>query len=264
MDEDGGLAHPGRKWGYAAIFVVLLMGALGVIGWRWRSDVTLQSIEIVSACETEWRLFSSQSCPPLNSSDQQIADRLSSWMGTPLYDLDPTEVVERVETLPWIQEARMERSQSGTLTLTVSEREPVLLAMRRGQAFHFIDADGFRMPLVAGVAYDVPLLHGLTEEYDPLKPVAEPAVRELAVVLGDLDPAIHALLSEIELRRSDDIIFHTTVLDNRGSIEVRMERGDIRRQLVKLHAFWHQALLSDPERQVRQIDLRFDSQIVTR
>ncbi|MDX1740942.1 MAG: FtsQ-type POTRA domain-containing protein [Rhodothermales bacterium] len=263
-DGHGGLAPPGRKWGYVAILVVLLIGVLGVIGWRWRSDVTLTSIEVVSACEKEWRIFSSETCPDLNTSQQQIADRMSSLMGSPLYELNPTEVIEHVEGLPWIREARMQRSQSGTLTLTIAERTPVLLAMRRGRAVHFIDADGFRMPLVAGVAYDVPLLHGLTEEYDPREPVADPSVLELAAVLGDLDPSIHALISEIVLQRSEDIIFHTTVLDARGSIEVRMGRGDIRQQLVKLHAFWHQALLPDPDRRVRQIDLRFDSQIVTR
>jgi hypothetical protein len=94
--------------------------------------------------------------------------------------------------------------------------------------------------------------------------VVAPAVRELASVLADLDPSIQALISEIELSRSKDIVFHTTVLDTRGSIEVRMRGDNIREQLVKLHAFWHQALLPDPGRDIRQIDLRFDSQIVTR
>ena len=90
------------------------------------------------------------------------------------------------------------------------------------------------------------------------------AYRERGHVLADLDPSIQALVSEIELRKARDIVFHTTILDNRGSIEVRMGRRDIREQLVKLHAFWHQALLPDPALDVRQIDLRFDSQIVTR
>ena len=261
---DSGPATPGRKWGYAAIAVVLLVGVLGTIGWKWRSGVMLSTIEVVSACDSEWRLFSSEACPPLKSTQEEIETLLSDLVGTALYELSPSTVIERVERLPWIGEVRMERTQSGKMILTISERTPVLLAMRRGQPAHFIDAEGYRMPLVAGIAYDVPLLHGLREEYDAVKPVAEPVVQELAAVLADLDPSIQALISEIELSKSSDIVFHTTVLDNRGSIEVRMGPGDIRAQLVKLHAFWHQALLPDPARDIRQIDLRFDSQIVTR
>ena len=263
-EGDGAMAPQGRKWGYAAIAVVLLVGVMGAIGWKWRSEVTLNRIEVVNACEEGWKLFSSKACPDLNTTQAEIADQLQDLMGSPLYDLNTVEVTGRVARHPWIKEVWMERTQSGTMTLTVSERTPVLLAMRRGRPAYLFDAEGYRMPIVKGVAYDVPLLHGVTEEYDALKPVSEPSVRELAAVLADLDPSIQALVSEIELRKARDIVFHTTILDNRGSIEVRMGRRDIREQLVKLHAFWHQALLPDPALDVRQIDLRFDSQIVTR
>jgi cell division protein FtsQ len=263
-DGDSDPALFGRKWGYAAIAVLVLAGVLGGIGWNWRSGVTLNTIEIVSSCETEWRLFTAKPCPSLKSTHEQVSTLLSDMVGAPLYELNPIEVIGRVEGLPWVQEARMERSQSGKMLLTLSERTPVLLAMDRGRPAYFVDAEGYRMPLVQGVAYDVPLLHGLAEEYDPVKPVVDPAARDLAAVLADLNPSIQALISEVELSRSRDIVFHTTVLDTRGSIQVRMSDGNIREQLVKLHAFWHQTLLPDPDRDIRQIDLRFDSQIVTR
>lgn len=255
---------PGRKWGYAAIATMLLIAFLGAVGWHWRSGVLLESVEIASACETEWRLFSSAACPALNSTEEEVRELVGETAGSPLYDMDPAEIVDRVERHPWIRTADMERTPGGRLILTLTERMPVLLAMRDGRPAHYIDNEGYRMPFVIGVAYDVPLLHGLREPFHALKPVENPAVLELAAVLGDLDPTIQALLSEIEIERTSEIVFHTTVLDTRGSIEVRMGAGNIREQLLKLHAFWHQALLPEPGRSVRQIDLRFDSQIVTR
>ncbi len=258
------IALPGRKWGYGAIVVVLLAIVMGAIGWKWRSAVTLDRIEVVNACEAEWRLFSSEACPSLNSTHAEIVEQLQDMMGSPLYELDPVEVSDRVAQHPWIKEVRMERTQSGTMILTLAEREPVLLAVRRGRPVYFVDEEGYRMPVVQGVAYDVPLVHGLDEDYDALKPVTRPSVRELAEVLSNLEPPIQALVSEIEIRKHDDIVLHTTILDSRGSIEVRIGGKDIQEKLVKLHAFWHQALLPDPALNIRQIDLRFDSQIVTR
>ena len=75
-EGDGAMAPQGRKWGYAAIAVVLLVGVMGAIGWKWRSEVTLNRIEVVNACEEGWKLFSSKACPDLNTTQAEIADQL--------------------------------------------------------------------------------------------------------------------------------------------------------------------------------------------
>lgn len=259
-----GHSEPTRKWGYALIATVLLVIVFAFVGWQKRSAVLLTSIEVVSACESEWRLFTSTVCPDLNSTPEEITRLVALEPGTPLYDADPAAIVDRVERHPWIASADMERTLGGRLILTITERTPVLLVMRNGQPRQYIDAEGYPMPFVTGVAYDVPLLHGLSENFVADRPVNNGPVLELAGVLGDLDSSIHALLSEIEVQSSGALVLHTTVLDSRGSIEVRVGAGSIRQQLDKLHAFWHQALLPEPGRNVLQIDLRFDSQIVTR
>ena len=258
------MAQPGRKWGYAAVLAACLILGLAAVGWQWRSDVVLKSIEVVSACEVEWKLFSSAACPPLNATEDEIREMVVAELDERLYEMDLARIADQAQRHPWIEHVDVERTPSGEMILTVAERTPVLLAMRSGRPVHYIDAQGFRMPFVAGVAYDVPLLHGLDETFDPLDAVAEPSVLELASVLDDLDPSIHALVSEIEIRKAGEFVLHTTVLDGRGSLEVRIGKGEIEKQLTKLHAFWHQALLPEPERDIRQIDLRFNSQIVTK
>ena len=57
---------------------------------------------------------------------------------------------------------------------------------------------------------------------------------------------------------------HTTPKPGRGSIEVMLGRDAFHARLSRLYAFWHQEVLEKEDIDVAFIDLRFDSQIITR
>ncbi|PHS78492.1 MAG: cell division protein FtsQ [Rhodospirillaceae bacterium] len=61
--------------------------------------------------------------------------------GAPMLTYDFEEAKRRVEALPWIQYARLERQFPDTLAVHLAERQPIALWQNRG-AFELIDEDG--------------------------------------------------------------------------------------------------------------------------
>jgi cell division protein FtsQ len=79
--------------------------------------------------------------------------------GTNLLLLSTSKVVERVEALPWVRRARVQRSLPGTVRVRIVERRPVL-SLTQGSSRWFIDRAGYvigpaegshRLPTLAGV-----------------------------------------------------------------------------------------------------------------
>ena len=140
----------------------------------------------------------------------------------------------------------------------------VLVLDERGRPDHYLDRAGFAMPAVPGALYDVPLLRGLRERAHPVRPLQDPRARALLLALADVDAQTDALVSELEMEPSGEVVLHTTPVGARGSIAVWLGHDDFAEKLARLRAFWHQAVLPQPGKTFTLIDLRFNSQIVTR
>lgn len=54
-----------------------------------------------------------------------VTAALGAGRGTPLLDVDPGAATERIEALPWVAEARVQRLWPGTVRIVVEERHPV-------------------------------------------------------------------------------------------------------------------------------------------
>ncbi len=253
-----------RRWTYRGVAVLCLFSILAVVGWHWRAGVQLREVEIRKTCDYGWELFGFvHDCLPLRASENELLTLVGEEPGVPLYRIDPRVIADRLNRNPWIRETSVSRTPNGKLIVEVTEREPVLLSMRAGRPDYFIDASGYRMPFIENAAYDVPLLFGLREEYRPLEPIRNPLVKNLAAVLPSLDAGVHALISEVELGKAS-LNVHAVVPGSARSVEVVIGPNEIGHQFEKLYAFWHQVLLESENPEVRQIDLRFKSQIITR
>lgn len=230
--------------------LLIVVGALGVLGWHWATHLTCEQVAVEGT----------------HHADPAALLKLAQVdTGMVLIGIDPVLVADRVQRHPWVAEASVLRLPTGTIRIDVTERVPVALAFdEQGRPSHYLDREDFMMPVVAGTAYDVPVLHGLRDAYNPVVPVEHAATRALLTALAELDPETNALISEMELRASGDWWLHTTPLPDRGSVLVRIGAADYADRLRRLRAFWEQAVLTRPETQFRLIDLRFDSQIVTR
>lgn len=260
--EDEAVAS-GRRWTYRGIIAAIVFGTLAVIGWQWRSDVAITRVEVRHSCDSSW-FSSSPGCLAIEADSAKIASQVGIEPGGPLYDVDPAVVVERVMQHPWVASAHVNRTPGGKLIVEVTPREPRLLAVDDGKPSWFIDEQGYRMPFVAGVAYDVPLLYGYDERLPPNEPTRNVDVLRLADIAGRLDPEIDALISEVEIGPGNDLIVHTTPVGSRPSIKVVLNPDDLENQFIKLRAYWDQVLLADATTNIQEIDLRFDSRIITR
>jgi cell division protein FtsQ len=76
--------------------------------------------------------------------------------GTPLLDLDTGAVADRVEAMPWVRTARVERRWPGTIRITVTERTPAATLQVDDTHTALVDATG-RVLEVAGPGAQLPV-----------------------------------------------------------------------------------------------------------
>jgi len=199
------------------------------------------------------------------------ADELLSLASVPdsslLFDLDTQLLAEQVERHPWVREASVRRWMTGTVSISVDERQPVMLALSPdGRPWMYLDAYGYAMPVTETsrrAGYDLPLLTGRLPAVDQAAPLADAPLRRLLAALAQTGPSVDALITGVERRPGGDLVLITSPTPGGSSIPVAMGRDRFDEKLGRLEAFWEQAILNKPDRPIRRIDLRFEGQIVT-
>ena len=220
-----------------------------LLGWRGATGIPVRALVVHGAA---------------NAAEDAIMELARVPMDSLLFSVSPTVIADRVRRHPWVQDAGVSRLPTGTVSIRVRERTPVLLALSTsGEPAYYVDADGFRMPYRPGGTWRVPILTGLSERYHPLVPIRNEAVRNLAAALPELDEDVDALLSEFHVDERGGLILSTTVTPQGRTLQVRLGRAEPAERLVRLRAFWDQVVLARPDVRYSWVDLRFDSQIVT-
>ncbi len=229
----------------AAVGVVLLGAA-----WVWQRTLPLAAVDVVGATYAD--------------AGAVIALTEAQPDSVALFSLSPALMADRAQRHPWVRTASVRRLPTGTLRVAVEEREPVALVLVDGEPDHFFDAEGYAMPIraAAPVVVDVPLLTGQVPTAPDGEPVENRSLRELLRALADADDATDALVSEIDWQPGR-LTLWTTPAGGHGAIPVRLGRTGYANQLTRLRAFWDQSVLPRPAALFRQVDLRFDGQVVT-
>ncbi len=181
-----------------------------------------------------------------------------------LFSLSPALLADRAQRHPWVASATVRRLPTGTLRVKVEERTPAVLVLDgAGRPSHFLDAEGYAMPVDAAspTRYDVPVLRG-APAYHPTQPVESAGLRSLLAALASADAETQALVSEIDWGRR--VTLWTTPVEGHGSVPVRLGRAGHASQLRRLRAFWDQSVLPRPDTPFELVDLRFEGQVVTR
>lgn len=242
-----------RRLGVAAL--VLGLGA----AWMWQRTLPLRRVAVTGTVHA----------------DAAEVARLTGARpdSDAVFSLSPALVADRAQRHPWVRTAHVRRLPTGTLSVRVEEREPVVLVMRDGRPAGYLDADGVALPLDAvsdssrarrgAVPYDVPLLTGAVPAVAPGERVASGALRETLAALAAADDATDALVSEIEWHPSGRAVLWTTPAGGHPSVPVRLGRTGVADQLARLRAFWDQSVLPRPRARFRSVDLRFEGQVVT-
>lgn len=233
------------KWIAVGAFV-----AVAVLGWRSVTRTPVRALVFHGAVHAAEDELSALGRVPMDSL---------------LFSVSPTVIADRMRRHPWVADAGVSRLPTGTVSVRLTERIPVLLALSsRGEPAYYVDATGHRMPYAPGASWPVPILTGLSEPYHPVVPVRSESVRSLAAALTDLDESVDALLSEFHVDGQGGITLLTTVTPQGRTLRVRLGNSVTVERLNRLRAFWEQVVLARPDARYSWVDLRFDSQIVTK
>lgn len=233
--------------------VVALVMGLGA-AWMWQRTLPLSNVEVLGTVHADPSDIIRLTGVRPDSDD--------------VFSLSPELIADRAQRNPWVRTARVRRLPTGTLSVRVEERTPVVLVMTDGSPSGFLDAEGFAMPLdtaadSGAVPYDVPLLTGAAPTLDDNRRVESRSLRETLTALAEADAATNALVSEIEWHPGGRAILWTAPAGGHPSIPVRLGRTGVADQLARLRAFWDQSVLPRPGTRFRQVDLRFTGQVVT-
>lgn len=236
-------------WHTRAIILVFFLVFLGGFGYWWQQQILLNEVYV------EGSLFSEP------DSIKSLANLDSTML---FFGINMRQVTENVSRHPWVESASIQRLPNAELAIKVRERRPALLVIDgEGRADRFIDSHGYQMPFKKKAIYDVPLLMGFQEKFHSTEPVQHAVVIQLLNDLNQISDDIDALISTFTIKPNGELYLQTNPIPGRGSIDVRLGTENFAAKLSKLHAFWHQTVLTKRDFNIRTIDLRFDSQIVT-
>lgn len=152
--------------------------------------------------------------------------------GTGLMALDLDEVRSRIENIPSVASARIQRQLPSTLVIAVDERQPIArlapvsrTGARLGQAVYYIDQNGFVIKPKPGERLKpLPMITGVDSEYvvegtrldrpEVISALSLLRLADYSVIKNDLD------LTQIEVQKKGYLILRT---QNKGSIRFRTD-----------------------------------------
>ena len=242
-----------NRWALRAVAAATLLLVAGGAGWLWHSGWVTRTAE-----QLKWKFFAVSAEMGFTVQDILVVGRhetsrkdllaaLRLARGAPIFSFGLEEARKRVETLPWVATATVERMLPGTVLLHMVEREPLALWQNKGR-FALIDQEG------AVIRVD-----GL-ERFS-----------ELMVVVGDDAPAHAANLLDT-LAAQPELLARVEAAARVGQRRwnLRLDNGiDVRLPEEGAASAW--ARLADYERthkvmapDVRVLDLRLPDRLIVR
>ncbi len=229
------------------VVATIAMVTLGAFGWQWVSGVMVEEIRIQGYYHAEL-------------DELRALVRVDS--ATAMIDVEPETVAADVEQHAWVRQASVTRWPTGMLQIKVEERVPVAIMMHAGAPAAYLDEQGFALPLVRNAVYHVPTISGLPAIPQAGQRAGEPVV-ELLGALDRVPREVSALIGDISYRSGE--MWITTLPTTSGdTVPIRLGDRDFEQRLMRMHTFWHRAVVAQPDKQFALVDLRFDSQVVTR
>jgi len=167
--------------------------------------------------------------------------------GAPILAFDFETARARVEALPWVQHAKIERFLPNTLSIHLIERQPIALWQNQGD-FALIDEEG-QVIIRQGLARFSHLIHVVGSD-------APNRVGGLLELLGTQPKVLNNVMAAVRVggRRWDLLML--------GGVDVRLPENNIPGALARLVAF--EAKSGVLSRDVKILDLRLPDRIIVR
>jgi len=231
----------------AAGLLGLLAVALTWSGWFGHSADRIAAVWLETTAEAGLAVDEVLLVGRDRTSKQALLDSIGVERGTPMFAIDPHATKARIEALPWVATAMVERRLPNVLLIEIAERRPLALWQHRGRKV-VIDHDGEVISAAPPERFSaLPLVVG---EGAPAHAAA------LLTVLArepQLQPLVVAAIRVGERRWN---------LRLRGDIDVRLPEDDVAEAWTELARLQREHGLL--QREILAIDLRLSDRMVLR
>lgn len=174
--------------------------------------------------------------------------------------LNLENLVDRVESLNYVQKVTPYIEPSGDLELTIQERQPIAMLIK-GSDRVYIDAEGVRLRILDGKTVDLPLVYGFraTLQNDTLTTLEFQQVRDF-LVGARTNKFGWATISEVAYSSQEGVV----ALSHENGVKLIFGNDNFETKLRNWEAFYSEVIKTKGIQQMQQVDLRFMNQVVTR
>jgi cell division septal protein FtsQ len=224
--------------------------ALFVLSLQWKDSRKVRRVDVKGAA-----IFT----------EKNVRARAKVPAGALIDTVSLTGVRERLVSHPYVRDARVSRSYPDALTIELEERVPVASFTVKG-AIRYIDAEGVVLPyLESVVTNDLPGITGVPEPVSVRfgEAVEDESYFEALSILSDAletDSSVYHMISEVDMKEGGDIIIY----ESNNGVTIKVGRGDIKRKLVMLRAFWDRFVREEGPENLEYLDLRFGDRVVAK
>ncbi|MEE8393744.1 MAG: cell division protein FtsQ/DivIB [Rhodospirillales bacterium] len=178
---------------------------------------------------------------------EELLNAVRTARGAPILALDINDAKERIEKLPWVRSASVERMLPDTILLRVVERKPLAIWQNKGR-FSLIDHEG-----------KVILEKGIEPFSDMLVVVGEGAAAHAAELIKILKTQPQLMEMVKAAVRVGDRRWNVSL---KNGIDVRLPENDPLSAWARLAEFEHRHKVL--ERDVKVLDLRLPDRLIVR
>ncbi|MBL7979126.1 MAG: FtsQ-type POTRA domain-containing protein [Bacteroidetes Order II. Incertae sedis bacterium] len=229
--------------------VGLLIVVLGVF-YLWQDFVPLKGVEFTNAQYAD--LTELRKLIPIADGQKTMAE------------VEADAIITLVKRHPWVKDATVSKGLNGILEVEITEKKPVLLVLNQdGVPQYYMDESGYPMNWVRGASFDVLPISGNTPRYQPGKKVPNGTLLTLAQDLAKLSDQVTALIASLELRPDGRVVGRAASINQNIPPRIELGKNRFEDRLLTLKAFWNQSVLPYPQKNIREIDLRWEGQVVT-
>jgi cell division protein FtsQ len=231
--------------------VLLAVVGTGVMAWRsGRLQIALERADqtvIAVSAKCGFRVEDVDVIGRSQTEPKALLVAAGLGRGDPILAFSPTEARRRIENLPWVESAAVERRLPDTITITIVERKPIAL-WQHNEKISLIDASGVVLGNVAiESAPNLPLIVGGDA------PAHASELLQLLAAYPDIGKRVQAS-SWIGSRRWD------LKLDN--GVDVRLPETGVAEAMKQLAEAEASSRLL--ERDVAAVDLRLSGKMIVR
>ncbi|NQW30721.1 MAG: hypothetical protein HQ472_09445 [Ignavibacteria bacterium] len=235
----------GRRRSSGVVFALLVVGFLGLAAGQWQSRQTVRSVEFVGVSGLSSRLLHAQ---------------VDTLVGVELRNVSLADVRIAVERIPFIASATVYVTGVSSISIDVTERQPVAMLMTNQGCLCYVDVTGTVLPHTdATNVHDVPVLC-CTDGLQLSSAQICTAAKVLEAATNNLDPLLSGTISELRVHAASGRMMITTdkTTWKLGSVSVdRMQQ-----MFADLNVFWSGTGRHLDNRVYSTIDLRWKNHVI--